>query len=74
MVMKVKAAKQEMWTAIELLLDIHPSMNNFAYHRSLTASPLCPCKETEETANNFLFDCTIYEATTQPAKIFSIYG
>ena len=71
MVMKVKATKQEMWTAIELLLDIHPSMNNFAYYRSLNASPLCPCKESEETANNFLFD--VYEATNQPAKTFSLY-
>ena len=70
--MKVNATKQEVRTAIELLLDINPPMNIFAYNRSLTASPLCPCKETEETAARFLFDCTIYEATNRPAKNFNL--
>ena len=66
--------KQELRTAIELLLDMNnPSMNNFAYNRSLTASPLCPCKEIEETATHFLFDCTVYEATNRPAENFNLY-
>ena len=73
MLMKVNTAKQVLRTAIELLLDINPSIYNFAYNRSLTASPLCPCKETEETATHFLFDCTIYEATNRPAKSFNLY-
>ena len=73
MLMKVNTAKQVMRTAIELLLDINPSIYNFAYNRSLTASPLCPCKEPEETATHFLFDCTIYEATNRPAKSFNLY-
>ena len=41
MLMKVSTTKQVMRTAIELLLEINPSINNFAYNRSLTASPLC---------------------------------
>ena len=73
MLMKVNTTKQVMRTAIELLLNINPSINNFAYNRSLTPSPLCPCKETEETATHFLFDCTIYEATNRPAKKFNLY-
>ena len=48
--MKGNVTKQKMRTTIELLLDINPSMNTFAYTRSVTASPLCSCKETEETA------------------------
>ena len=72
MLMKVNATK-EMRTAIELLLNINPSMNNFAHNRRLTASPLCPCKETEEKATHFLLDCTIYEATNRPAKNFNLY-
>ena len=71
MLMKVNTTKQVMWTAIELLLDINPSINNFADSRSLTASPLC--KETEETATHFLFDCTIYESANRPAKKFNLY-
>ena len=73
MLMKVNTTKQVMRTAIELLLDINPSINNFAYNSILTATPLCPCEETEETATHFLFDCTIYEATNRPAKNFNIY-
>ena len=73
MLMKVNTTKQVMRTAIELLQDINPSINNFAYNRSLTASPFCPCNETEETATHFLFDCTIYEATNRPAKNFNLY-
>ena len=55
--MKVNTTKHVMRTAIELLLDTNPTKNNFAYNRSLTASPLCPCKETEETATHFVFFC-----------------
>ena len=73
MLMKVNTTKQVMRTNIELLLDINHSINNFAYNRSLTASPLCPCKETEETATHFLVDCAIYEATNRPAKMFNLY-
>ena len=73
MLMKVNTTKQVMRTTIELLLDINPSINNFAYNSILTASPLCPCEETEETATHFLFDCTIYEATNRPAKNFNIH-
>ena len=72
MLMKVNTTKQVMRTAIELLLDINPSMYGFAYNRSLTASPLCPFKDTEETATRFLFDCTIYEATNRPAENFNL--
>ena len=73
MLMKVNATKQVMRTTIELLLDINPSINKFAYNRSLTVSPLCPCKETEETATHLLFDCTIYEARNRPGKNFNLY-
>ena len=74
MLMKVNTNKQVMRTAIELLLNINPSMNNFAYSRSQTASPLCHCKVTDEkTATKFLFDCTVYEATNRPAKSFKLY-
>ena len=53
MLMKVNTTRQAMRTAIELLLDINPSINNFAHKISLTASLLCPCKETGETATHF---------------------
>ena len=67
--MKENATQQEMRTAIELLLDMNPSMNNFAYNRSLTASPLCPCKETEETATHFHSTVQYTKLRTDPQKI-----
>ena len=73
MLMKVNTTKQVMRTAIELLLDINSSMNNFAYSWSQTASPLSPCKVTEETTTHFLFDRTIYKATNWPTKSFNLY-
>ena len=73
MLMKVKDSKQKMRTAIELLSDIKPSTNNFADNRRLTASPFCPCEETDETATHFIFDCTVYGTTNRPAKNFNMY-
>ena len=54
---KLSLQKELMRTVIEVLLDINPSLKNFAYNRSLTASPMCSCRVTEETATHFLFDC-----------------
>ena len=58
---KISTTKELMRHVIEVLLDINPSLKKFAYNRSLTASPLCPCKRTEETAIHFLFSCKIWE-------------
>ena len=73
LLMKENATQQEMRTAIELLLDMNPSMNNFAYNRSLTASPLCPCKETEETATHFHSTVQYTKLRTDPKKNFNLY-
>ena len=54
---KLSLQKEFMGTVIEGLLDINPSLKNFAYNRSLTATPMCSCRITEETATHFLFDC-----------------
>ena len=69
--MKVNATKQEMRTAVELLLDINRSMKHFPYNRSPTASPLCPCKETEETATHFY--STVQYMELQTAKNVNLY-
>ena len=69
MLMNVNTTKKVMPTAIELLLEINLSVNTFAHNRSLTASPLCPCKETEETATHFYSTVSYTKLRTDPQKL-----
>ena len=70
---KLSLQKELMRTAIEVLLDINPSLKNFAYNRSLTASPVCSCRITEETATHFLFDCRNYVTKNLSTRNFNLY-
>ena len=67
--MKVNATEQEMRTAIELLLEIKSSMINFAYNRSLTASPLCPCKKLKKQLLTFYSTVQNTKQRTDPQKL-----
>ena len=70
---KISTTKELMRHVIEVLLDINPSLKNFAYNRSLTASLLCSCKRTEETAIHFLFSCKIWEPRNLLTENFNLY-
>ena len=60
MLIHATTSKQQLQIGLELLLGTCPALNNFAYNRSLTASPLCSCGRNEETAIHFLFYCQRY--------------
>ena len=70
---KLSLQKELMRTAIEVLLDINPSLKNFAYNRSLTASPMCSWRITEETATHFLIDCRILVTRKLSTGNFNLY-
>ena len=69
----ISTTKELMRHVIKVLLDINPSLRKFAYNRSLTASPLCSCKRTEEIAIHFLFSCKIWELRNLPTENFTLY-
>ena len=70
---KLSLQKELMRTAIEVLLDINQSLKNFAYNRSLTASPMCSCRITEETATHFQFDCRNFVTRNLSTGNFNLY-
>ena len=73
MLMKVNTTEQVMRTAIELLLDINPSINNFAYNRSLRLLARFALVKKLKKQLLIFFDSTIYEATNRPAQNSNLY-
>ena len=73
MLIHATTSKQQLQIGLELLLGTCPTLNNFAYNRSLTASPLCSCGRNEETAIHFLFYCQRYENRELSAEKLDIY-
>ena len=61
MLVQAPTSEKQLQIRLELLLDTCSTLNNFAYNKSLSASPPCSCGRNEETAIHFLFYCQLYE-------------
>ena len=50
MLIHATTSKEQLHIGVEIVFDTCTTLNNFAYNKSLTASQLCSCEKTGESA------------------------